>query len=482
VNNFSLFGQDTWRATNQLTLTYGLRWEINTPPQSATSGKPLYATQGIFDSKPFAVVPGPLWHTKFANFAPRVGAAYQVTPKTVMRGGLGLFYDLGYGDLGFAVGDFPYDRLSFSGGPVPFDLTNPTFQPPPFSTTIEGNAFAMYAVDPNLQVPFAVEWNAAIERQIGAQQTLTATYVGSDGRRLLRQDALYPPLLQGIGVGAGVRATRNAGYSHYNALQVQFQRRMSHGLQALVSYTLAKSSDLGSNDESGATAASVSEVVLPPLTSSDVDVRHSVSGTVSYELTAPAWSRVGKAIMRGWAVDGLMRVTSPWPINVTIGQVSPVIGPYRTQPDVVLGEPYWLPAPNQPGGKVLNPAAFTRPPAGQAGDFPRNGLRGLFSIDQTDVALRRRFNLTERVSLDLRAEYFNVFNHPMFGAPGSAWAPYTQLGFGNTPNPFFGKVSPVLSGGTTNTILGHGGTAGGQSPLYALGGPRSAQFTIKLHF
>src|SRR5882762_3220124 len=62
MNNYSLFGQDTWRATHHLTLTYGLRWEINTPPESATSGEPLYATQGIFDSNPLAVVPGALWH------------------------------------------------------------------------------------------------------------------------------------------------------------------------------------------------------------------------------------------------------------------------------------------------------------------------------------------------------------------------------------------------------------------------------------
>jgi hypothetical protein len=428
------------------------------------------------------VAPGPLWHTRFANFAPRLDAAYPLTPKTVVRGGFGLFYDLGYGDVGSAVGDFPYDRQAFFDGPVPFDLTTSPFQPPPFTTTIKGNAFVMYAVDPNLQVPFVMEWNAAVERQIGARQTLTATYVGSDGRRLLREDALYSPSLRGLGVGAGVRVARNGGYSRYNALQVQFQRRTSHGLQALASYTLAKSSDQGSSDTSGSVAATVSDIVLPPLTPSDYDIRHAVSGVVSYEIPAPVWGRVGNAILKGWAVAGLVRVTSPWPINVTIAETSPVIGPYSTQPDVVSGQPFWLPAPDQPGGKVLNPAAFTSPPAGQTGDFPRNGLRGIFSIDQTDVALRRRFNLTERVSLDFRAEYFNVFNHPMFGGPGSGWAPFTNWGFGNAPNPYFGTVSPMLSGGTTNTIVGYGGIVGGQSPLYAVGGPRSAQFTLKLHF
>ena len=272
-------------------------------------------------------------------------------------------------------------------------------------------------------------------------------------------------------------ATRNAGYSRYNALQIQFRRRMSYGLQALVSYTLAKSNDLGSSDESGVTAASVSQVVLPPLMPSVYDIRQSVAGAVSYEIPAPAWGRTGNAILKGWAVDGLFRVTSAWPINVTIGVVSPAGAyPTITQPDIVPEQPYWLAAPTQPGGKILNPAAFTRPPAGQTGDFRRDGLRGIFSLDQTDLALRRRFTLTERVKLDIRAEYFNVFNHPMFGAPGSRWAPSTFWGYGKTPSPFFGLTTPVLSGGTTNYTLG------GQSPQYEVGGPRSAQFTVKLLF
>jgi hypothetical protein len=88
----------------------------------------------------------------------------------------------------------------------------------------------------------------------------------------------------------------------------------------------------------------------------------------------------------------------------------------------VPGQPYWIPDRSQPSGKALNPAAFSLPPAGQAGDCPRNGLRSPYSINQTDIALRRRFNLSERVKLDVRAEYFNVFNHPMFGLPGSQCA------------------------------------------------------------
>ena len=248
VNNYSLFAQDTCRVTNHLTLTYGLRWEIDTPPTSATAGQPLYVVQGVFDSNPLALVPGTLWHTRFANFAPRVGVAYQLSPKTVARGGFGLFYDLAYGNFGFAASSFPNGNNKFINTDPPFNLALPVFQLPPFSTAITTNVLSLTAVDPNLRVPFTMQWNAAIERELGAKQTLTATYLGSDGRGLLQADQITPPLLVSLGSGGSVTVIHNGGYSHYNAFQVQFQRRMSHGLQALVSYNLAKSSDLGSSD------------------------------------------------------------------------------------------------------------------------------------------------------------------------------------------------------------------------------------------
>jgi hypothetical protein len=479
LNNYSLFAQDTWKIAHHLTLTYGLRWDINTPP-AATTSRPLYVLQGIFDSNPIAAVPGPLWHTKYGNFAPRLGAAYQITPKTVVRGGFGLFYDLGYGNVGQAAFGFPYLRSSFisASPPLPFDVSNSAFQLPPFSTTISSGFFEVSAVDPNLGLPFTMQWNAAIERDLGAKQTLTATYVGSDARRLLRQDTIRP-LVVSLGNTSPVFATRNAGYSHYNALQIQFQRRMSHGLQALVSYSLAKSSDLGSSDANGLVAARVSDIVLPPLTPSDFDIRHTLAGAVSYEIPTPPWGRAGKAILGGWAVDGLVRATSAPPINVTVRGFSPVLGLYIAQADIVPGQPDWIADLSQPSGKALNPAAFASPPLEQTGNFPRNGLRSPYSINQTDLALRRQFSLTERVKLDLRAEYFNVFNHPMFGSPGSQCNPDSLWGSpGGAVRSAFGKICP----GTSTTNIDGTGPFSGQSPLYAVGGPRSAQFTAKLHF
>jgi hypothetical protein len=480
VNNYSLFAQDTWKITRRLTLTYGLRWEINTPPISATSGEPLYVLQGIFDSKSPAEVPGSLWHTRYNNFAPRIGAAYQVTPKTVVRGSFGVFYDLGYGNVGDEAFGFPYERYNFISAPPPlaFNLLDPAFQPLSFSTVIDANQLSLRAVDPDLRLPYTLQWNASVQRELGTIQTLTASYVGSNGRDLLREDVIYPLELVSLG-DASVRGVRNAGFSHYDALQVQFQRRMLRGLQALVSYSLAKSSDQGSSVSSGLAAPSVSEVVLLPLTPSDFDIRNSFATAFSYQVPTPAWGRAGEAILGGWAVDGIVRASSAPPINVTVRGVSPVLGLYTTQAEIVSGQPYWIPDPTQPSGTALNSAAFTTPPTGQTGDFPRNGLRSPYSIDQTDLALRRQFSLTERVKLDMRVEYFNAFNHPMFGIAGSNCNPRSFWGSqGGPPSSGFGKVCP----GASTTNIDGGGFPNGQNALYAVGGPRSGQFTLKLHF
>jgi hypothetical protein len=496
LENWSLFAQDTWKATRRLTMTYGLRWEINTPPASASPGKPLYAIQGIFDSNPVQLAPDgtPLWRTRYNNIAPRLGAAYQLSSKTVLRGGFGLFHDLGYGGLlGELIFGFPYSRSSVTSAfGQPFSLGNPILQPPPFSTSfssITQNNIA--AFDPNMQLPRTWHWNAAFERKLGSKQSLRLTYVGANGQRLLRPDFIVPPELVGK---ASISATRNAGYSYFNALQVQFEQRMSRGLQMLISYSLAKSGDLESDDIggnfagaglNGNSATSLSHIQLPPSAPSDFDIRHSFSAAVSYEIPSPAssWGRVGHAALKDWALDAIVRASSAPPLNVRIGGVSSDLGRYRTQPDVVPGQPFWLSAPGQPGSKILNPDAFTLPLEGVLGDFPRNSLRSPFSISQTDIALRRRFRLTERVNLDFRAEYFNLFNHPMFGgpdAPSQFWGYCSSRPCTGKQNAFFGKVDSGT--GALNEGLGGGGINGGQSAIYALGGSRSGQFTLKLRF
>jgi hypothetical protein len=134
-------------------------------------------------------------------------------------------------------------------------------------------------------------------------------------------------------------------------------------------------------------------------------------------------------VLGGWAVDGIARASSEPPINVTVGGALAVSG-YSIQADIVPGQPFWIADPTQPAGKALNPAAFAAPPIGQNGDFPMNGLRSPYSINQTDIALRRRFNLTTHQARfasgilqcvqpsDVRTPRFAMQSGCLLGIPG----------------------------------------------------------------
>jgi hypothetical protein len=462
--NYSLFAQDVWRVSNKLTLTYGLRWEINTPLHSITPGKPLYAINGIFNSEPFGVAPPnvPLWHTNFNDFAPRVGAAYEATPQTILRGGFGIFYDIGFGaGIANTMDYFPYDPFSADSGPVPFNFSNPAFAPPAFPSLSNITSAEMFAVDPNLRSPLVYEWNVAVERALGTDQSLSVTYLGAHGTGLIREDAIIPnPSGQIL-----VYATRNADWSHYNALQVQFQRRMYKGLQVLASYSLAHSEDTSSTDVCECTTSdSLQKInVGAEYASSDFDVRNSFAAAISYEFPKPKpENRFANALLRDWAVYGVVHINSALPFNIVGRAQSPVVAYYNTRPNIVTGQPFYLPDASQPGGRILNAAAFAAPTNGEPGDLPRNYFRG-FPANQTDLAVSRRFALSDRFSLFFRVEYFNLFNHPMFAPPAD---------FNNYINfPSFGQINL-----TQNEYYG------GLSPLYQAGGPRSAQFTLKLQF
>lgn len=465
--NYSLFAQDFWKLTSRLALTYGLRWEINTPLGSITPGKPLYNVNSIFNAQPFGlVVANPLWHTRFNNFAPRIGASYLATPQTVIRGAFGLFYDLGFGGgIPGSITDFPYWSTDFGRGPVPFDLSSPAFAPPPFTSVPTASTGNLFAVDPNLRVPLVYEWNLAVQRALGRNQSLLVTYVGSHGVNLLREDSIQTsPTASFI-----VRATRNADSSYYNALQVQFQRRMSRGLQVLAAYTFGKSLDTGSTDSCGCTTSNNLKNIdlAQEYGPSDFDVRHTFAAAISYEFHSPKGDGVGQALLRDWAVYGVLHINSALPFNVYTSNFSPELGHYQTRPDFVPGVPVYLPDP-QPGGRQLNAAAFTTPPEGALeGNVPRNYFRG-FPVDQTDLAVSRRFHLSDRISLYFRAEYFNIFNHPMFADPSLTFA-------NRTLSPNFGQITSTL-----NNLFYQG--PGTLTPLYQIGGPRSGQLTLRLQF
>jgi hypothetical protein len=464
VNNFSIYAQDTWRVDRRLTLTYGLRYEIN-PAVRGANGRELYTVRGLDNPATLALAPAgtPLYKTTYDNFAPRVGAAFRLFEtagrETVLRGGFGVFYDLGAGVT--ADASFPYSRLRF-GSASNFPLTPAQTAPTPFSLTPPFTALLRVA-DPNLKLPRVYQFNVGVEQSLGANQTLTATYLGALGRRLLRQEDLQNP---NANFATTVFVTRNLAESDYHALQLQFQRRLSRGLQALVSYSFAKSLDNASSDSATLPRADRLDPRLDRAPS-DFDVRHSFSAAVTYNIPAPFESGAGRAILGGFSLDAIYTARSATPVDVSFFR-NLGFGFIPLRPDLVSGAQLYLDEANAPGGRRFNPAAFLRQTANRQGTLGRNALRG-FPVSQLDLALRRQLKLTERVNLQLRAEAFNVLNRPNFSNP-----------VGDLDSAFFGQSTSMYGRGLSDAATG--GSGGGFNSLYQTGGPRSLQFAARLQF
>jgi hypothetical protein len=299
-----------------------------------------------------------------------------------------------------------------------------------------------------------------LEQALGTKQTVSVAYIGAAGRRLLRRESL-------VGLNANfpsILVTRNADTSDYDALQLQFQRRLSSGLQVLASYTWGHSIDTSSVDSSNV----VPSGRIDPRGdrgSSDFDVRHSFTSALTYSIPSLTKSALGSFLFRDWSVDLITTLRSATPITVLTGTSLFAVSS-ALRPDVVPGVPLYLYDDNLPGDRRFNRAAFISPPAGRQGTLGRNLLRG-FPASQVDLAVRRQLNITERKNIQFRTEFFNLFNHPNFGDPI------------NTLN------SGALFGLSTSMLgrsLGSGGLNGGFNPLYQLGGPRSIQFGLKLQF
>lgn len=477
--NLGVYAQDTWRSTARLTLTYGVRWDIDFVPRSLNGpGLPAVTGFNLNDFSQLALAPAGIapYRTSYVDFAPRLGLAYLLSPsaawQTVVRGGFGLFYDLATSEVGnnIGTGTYPFGVITFASGGT-FPLNPDSAQPPPI-TPASLSSGILLALDPNLKQPYTLEWNAAVEQALGSQQRFTLSYVGADGRRLLQTAfvASPNPSLEGADL------ISNVGSSNYNALQVQFQRRMSSGLQVLASYTWSHSIDTGS---AGSTAV-VSNSVIPSAISanraaSDFDIRNALSAGLTYDVPSPNASPFLNVLLRGWSTENFVFARSAPPVDISdvlLGEFDTgVIG--DTRPDLVPGMSPYLHGPEYPGEKAFNPAAFASPPVDpitglvlRQGNVPRNFLRG-FGAAQWDFAVHRTVSIREPLKLQFRAEMFNVLNHPNFGQPSG------QFG-----TPGFGLSNQMLAQSLSANNLG----GGGFSPLYQIGGPRSIQFALKLEF
>jgi hypothetical protein len=450
----SLYAQDTWKLTRKLTLTYGLRWELN-PAPSPRGATTLAAWTNVENPSAIALAPAgtPLWSTTYGNFAPRMGGAYSLTRShdLILRAGWGLFYDLGVGSSPDLLNTFPNLATGFAlDVPLPAtDLTPllPVISLQPPYPTVE-------AFSPTLRLPRSYQWNFALEKSFTGQQSISATYVGQAGRRLLRREDMVRPNPDFTGF---FLLTRNSASSDYHALQLQYRRPLAARVQALVNYTWSHSLDDASNDASDF----ISDTVISNQSdrgSSDFDVRHSLSAALTYSVPGFSKPRALAVLTRDWTLATVLVARSGLPFNASV--LSFTVGRVRTRPDRLPAVPTWLSDPAAPGGKVLNAAAFSVPATFRQGTEGRNDIPG-FGLTQVDLSSSRRIPLTDRINLEFRADAFNILNHPNFANP-----------FG-----FVGSSPAFLR---SNQMLNQ--RLGGLNALFQEGGPRSLQLSLKLTF
>jgi Carboxypeptidase regulatory-like domain/TonB dependent receptor len=477
--NLGLFAQDTWRVNPRLTVTYGLRWDVDFTPTSE-NGPSIPAVTGFsrtdLSNLALAALGASIYDTRYGAFAPRVGLAYQVSQNvnwgSVLRTGFGVFYDLASTEVGnHTIDNYPFQGFVSNFG-VPFPTPSSIAAPIPIIPP-DASQGELVGFDPHLNVPYSLQWSAAFEQALGKAQSLTVSYLGSSGRRLLSTESVNSPNANYL----TAVLVANAGYSNYNALQTQFQRRLSNHLQALVSHTWSHSIDTGSYGEY------VNGSFTDQKTNrgdSDFDIRNTFSAALTYEVPGLGKDAFTRSLTDGWSVDNILQVHSAPPVDVLDGKFTSLLrqpNSIQVRPDVVAGQPLYLHGPQYPGGKALNHDAFTDPPVDavtgnpiRQGNLGRNSLRG-FGLTEWEFAVHRDFSIRESIKLQFRAEMFNILNHPNF-------APYNNKFNGG--DPFFGQSTQLLG----QSLAGSSGAIGngGLNSLYQLGGPRSIQLALKLIF
>src|SRR5260370_2572142 len=386
-HNWSPFAQDTWIATPRLTLTYGVRYEVD-PAPSSTNGRPFFsfdnfdpAQCGIHGQQPQAngtfcnaglnPIGTASYATTWGNFAPRIGIAYQLsqdpTWQRVVRGGFGIFHDTAADASSATSGPYSDAISAYPTSPFP---PPPPVQFPLSTNAMRGNILcsqylalpsaqipsptnptmnAITAAAPNLKLPYVYQFNVAFQQALGSRQSATVTYVGAVGRNLIGPVFELGPataLVNGQQVNVPISPTF-AGYlvvfgnyatSDYHAWQTQFQRQFTHGLGFTVAYTWSHSIDDASNFNEGVTyPLSLSR------SSSDFDIRQTLAASLVYDIPAPfKKNRFASAVLGHWSAAPIYHFQTALPVNViAVNTVIPGIGAPAQRPNLIPGVPIY---------------------------------------------------------------------------------------------------------------------------------------------
>jgi hypothetical protein len=443
------YGQDQWRVTPKLTVNIGLRWEDYLPQTAAKPGGAgsFDPTTGDVLAAGIGSVPLNLGVKPYnLGFAPRVGVAYQVTDRTVIRTGYGESFTPGGLGAVFGQGaDYnPPIVNSQSLTPVNnyqpvFNLLNgpPTPPNPPVGSNgtyplPNGIGINYYTWPLNAyRIPQVYFWNFTVQHQITHDLALEVAYVGNVGRHLflaLNENQAIPgpgdlgprePFYEKFGLSQGIYQYCNCDNSNYNSMQLKLQKQFSRGLDFLLTYTYGKA--LGDSEGAGGFANSYD--VRASYGPMSWDREHTVTLTHNWDLPFGRdrhWTlggnRFADAVVGGWRLSGVHSFGSGLPINPTVANAPLLNTNFNYVNPDVIGNPN---VPNPSANLWFNPAAFSEPQTPfRNGDAGRDSLRGP-ALYVSDFSLSKNLIPSERWRLELRADAFNAFNHVNLGLPNA---------------------------------------------------------------
>lgn len=477
--------EDSWRATRKLTVSLGLRWDF-LPPWTELRNQigNLYLPAFNGPSTPIPIqagvnVPGygqvsnSTLNTNYKNWAPRIGIAYKLTDKTVLRAGYGIFYDAQIGNTTVdMVRNPPFQTRLIVTAPDSIYPSLTLRDLTPTNVSVSSSYFAQgQPENGKMKWPTASvgQWNVSFEREIKPNWAVTTAYVGATGRHLSYSaiaNVPYPgpgplnprrPLYPDLNTGFQLALPRSNSY--YHSLQIKSEMRNFHGLTMLTAYTYSKSIDTSQEIRGGSIGSTQAlnnwDLDGQNRGRSSFDQRHRLVNSFTYDVPfgkGRTYFQEGIAsqLLGNWQLNSIVTLATGLPFTVYSGVDTGNTGYASiTLPDRVLGVSA-IPE-HQTANQWFNPAAFTLAPDCRVqsvyntlsnplsclGNSGRNILSAPGLVDFT-VAAMRSFPIREFGALQFRAEVFNLFNTPPLGAP------VTTL---SSPN-----VGRILSAGAARQI------------------------------
>ena len=447
----ALYFQDDIRLTSKLTMNVGVRWDprfdVNEIYKKRMTWIPGRQSE-VYPNAPKGLIferdrgyEDRIIPTQWGVIAPRLGLAYQVRPRTVIRAAYGIFYDsyMSIFNNRTAAGQPFVVQENLTG---PFKFSDPysgraVLEPTPVvpGKEFQFSPYGTWAVPgTNMKAGYLQNWNFVVEQQLRGDVLVRTAYVASKGTRLLQSPEVNPGI---FGPGAtsaninlrrpyqpvgGLQVGQATAWSKYQSAQFTVQKRFSHGFSILANYTISKSTDITSY----ATIEGNSTGPDPfnfnnnrGLSDFDTPQRVVISGIVEhpkFQSMHPA----ARLVLGGWQSNFIYTAQSGTPINILSGVDNALTGVGGNRADLT-GESLTLPGGRSRGDQIqswFNTKAFKVNAIGTVGQLGRNRLRSPGAWN-TDYSLFKEVRPTERAKVQFRGEFFNLFNHTRLGGPNT---------------------------------------------------------------